>query len=132
MAVVRKPKTKVSSVRRRAPSSRKTARKLTPKKTKVVRSPAGKPAPKTFSRSEVKVIGAVIHYFPKVRVAVVNLKGPVAVGERIKIKGHTTDFTQNVTSLQIDHVALKKAKKGDSVGLLVESRVRRHDLVSRA
>jgi putative protease len=60
------------------------------------------------------------------------LKAPLAVGQTIKIKGHTTDFKQNITSLQINHVPVNTAKKGEEIGLLVDSRVRQHDIVYKA
>ncbi len=87
-------------------------------------------AKKTVSKKrKEKAIGIVTHYFPKVRAAVVKLKAPLAVGDRIKVKGHTTDFTQAVTSLQIDRVPINSAQKGQEIGLLVDSRVRQHDAV---
>ena len=75
------------------------------------------------------IIGKITHYFPKVRAAVIKLKAPLSVGETIKIKGHTTDFKQVISSMQIDHVAVTTAKKGAEIGLLVKSRVRQHDRV---
>ena len=71
------------------------------------------------------------HYFPKVRAAVIKLKAPLSVGDTIKIKGHTTDFKQNIASLQINRVSVDSAKKGDEIGLLVDSRVRQHDVVCK-
>jgi translation elongation factor EF-1alpha len=98
-------------------------------KKPVKKKPVKKPVVKKLLRKKPKenIIGIVTHYFPKVRAGVVKLKAPLAVGDLIKIKGHTTDFTQTIKSIQIDHVPLDKAKKGDEIGLLVDSRVRRHD-----
>ncbi len=73
--------------------------------------------------------GIVTHYFPKVRAAVVRLSQPLSVGSDVRIKGHTTDFKQKIVSMQIDHVVVTKARKGDEIGLLVASRCREHDLV---
>ncbi|RJP29212.1 MAG: translation elongation factor-like protein [Candidatus Omnitrophota bacterium] len=78
------------------------------------------------------MLGVVTHYFPKVRAAVIKLKGLLSVGDKIRIKGHTTDFTQVVNSIQIDHVVVNQAKKGAEIGLLVNSRVRQHDAVTKA
>jgi putative protease len=75
------------------------------------------------------VIGQITHYFPKVRAAVIKLKAPLTIGDRVKIKGHTTDFQQAVNSMQIDRVPINQAKKGQEIGLLVDSRVRQHDRV---
>jgi putative protease len=104
-------------------------------KRKAIRKPARKPVRKPVKkRAAIKkpkenIIGKVTHYFPKVRAAVIKLKAPLAVGDVVKIKGHTTDFTQNVASLQIDRVPINVAKKGQEIGLLVNSRVRQHDVV---
>jgi hypothetical protein len=76
-------------------------------------------------------IGIITHYFPHVRAAVVKLSAPLKVGETIRIQGHTTDFTEAVNSIQIDRVPIQEAKKGDEIGLLVNSRVRQHDVVTK-
>jgi len=91
-----------------------------------------KPKAKPKAKSKEKVIGIVTHYFSKVRAAVIKLKAPLSVGDTIKIKGHTTDFKQAITSLQIDRVPIDSAKKGQEIGLLVDSRVRQHDAVYKA
>lgn len=121
--------------KRKKPSANKkkaVKKKVSKVKVKVkVKRPVKKKAVKKALRKKAKenIIGTVTHYFPKVRAGVIKLKAPLAVGDVIKIKGHTTDFTQPVKSMQIDHVALDNAKKGDEIGLLVDSRVRRHDAV---
>jgi len=78
------------------------------------------------------IIGTVIHYFPKVSAAVVKLNAPLSIGDSLKIKGHTTDIIQTVTSMQINHVPINSGKKGQEIGLLVNSRVRKHDTVYKA
>lgn len=85
-----------------------------------------KPAPLKIKE---KIIGTITHYFPKVRAAVVKLKAPLSVGDNIIIKGHTTNFAQIADSIQIDKTALNSAKKGQEIGLLVNSRVRQGDIV---
>jgi len=82
-----------------------------------------------IKKAKENIIGEVTHYFPKVRAAVIKLKKPLTTGDVVKIKGHTTDFKQAVTSMQIDRVPLGQAKKGQEIGLLVDSRVRQHDIV---
>ena len=78
----------------------------------------------------LKAIGKVTHYFPKVKAGVVKItKGTLALGDRISIKGHTTDFKQKVDSMQLDRAPLSKAAKGQEIGLRVKSRVRQHDIV---
>jgi len=50
-----------------------------------------------------KEVGTIIHFYPKIMVAVVKVSDSLKVGETIRIAGHTTDFTQTVDSLQIEH-----------------------------
>jgi len=101
---------------------------------KSLRKAQGKPVKKLSTRkktakSEGNLIGEVTHYFPHVQAAVIKMKGPLTRGDTIKVKGHTTDLTQIVTSMQIDRVDIQTAKKGDEIGLLVSSRVRQADKV---
>jgi len=107
----------------------KKAAKKPVKKTVKKPAPKKKPAALKVKKPKDKVIGAITHYFPHVQAAVIKLKAPLSVGETIKIKGHTTDFTQTISSLQIDRVPVNSAKTGQEIGLLVNSRVRQHDLV---
>lgn len=101
---------------------------LKPSKTKAAQTKKRvKKSIKATKKSNV--IGKVTHYFSKVRAAVIKLDKPLSVGDTIKIKGHTTDFTQQINSMQIDRVPVNTAKKGNEIGLLVESRVREHDIV---
>jgi hypothetical protein len=114
--------------RKKITAKKKTTKKRIIKKKKVsLKKPAKKI--KEAKKIKGKVVGQVTHYFPKVRAAVVKLKAPLAIDDRVKIKCHTTDFQQNVTSIQIDHVPVNLAKKGQEIGLLVDSRVRQHDIV---
>lgn len=85
--------------------------------------------PSVQKKQKENIVGKITHYFPHVRAAVIKLKAPLSVGDVVKIKGHTTDFKQNITSLQIDRVPVTSAKKGEEIGLLVDSRVRQHDTV---
>ncbi len=75
-------------------------------------------------------IGRISHYFGKIEVAAIELTdGSLAVGDTIHIKGHTTDLTEKVDSIQIEHEQVQSAKKGDSIGIKVTDHVREHDLV---
>jgi hypothetical protein len=74
-----------------------------------------------------KKIGEVLHYFDKISVAAIKVKAPFKVGDVIHIKGHTTDFEQPVESIQIEHVAVQKVKKGDDIGTKVKELVREGD-----
>ena len=73
---------------------------------------------------EGKLIGKVTHYFGNIGVAVIDLSGKLKAGETIRIVGGETDFTQTVGSMEVEHEKIKEAKKGDSVGLKVEQKVR--------
>ena len=80
---------------------------------------------------EVK-IGRVSHYFGKVQVAAIELTdGELAVGDTVRIKGHTSDFTQQIDSMQIDRVPVQTAKVGDQIGVRVVEHAREHDEVFR-
>jgi selenocysteine-specific translation elongation factor len=62
-------------------------------------------------------------------VAGIELTAALKVGDKIRIKGHTTDLEMNVDSMQIDNVQVTEAKAGDSIGIKVSERVRGSDTV---
>jgi translation elongation factor EF-1alpha len=75
-------------------------------------------------------IGVVTHYFGKIGVAAIEItEGDLKVGDTIHVKGHTSDFTQTVESMQVEHQAVEAARVGDSVGLKVVDHAREHDEV---
>jgi len=76
-----------------------------------------------------KKVGDVAHYFGKIGVAAIKMKGELKVGDTIHIKGHTTDFEQVVDSMQIEHQNVEKVKKGDDLGIKVKEHVREGDEV---
>ena len=76
-----------------------------------------------------KEIGQVTDYFAKISVAAIKLSAGLKAGDKIHIKGATTDFEQPVKSMQINKEAVEKAKKGDEIGIKVKDRVRRKDKV---
>ena len=76
-------------------------------------------------------IGRVNDYFAHISVAGIDLTAPLKVGDRILIKGHTTDIEQVVDSLQIEHASVEEAKAGDKIGIKVPDRVRPGDHVFR-
>ena len=87
------------------------------------------PKKATKNKGGEKEIGKVTHFFDKISVAVVELKGKLKVGDKIKIKGAKTDFEQSIDSMQIEHANVKEAKKGDAIGLKVADKVRPNDKV---
>ena len=90
--------------------------------------PAKKGAAKK-EKEEGKCVGCIEHYYSKLGVGIVKLKDKLAVGDKVKIKGHTTDIEQTVDSIQVNHADVKEAKKGDVVGVKVSDKVREDDAV---
>ncbi len=71
-----------------------------------------------------KLIGKVTHYFDKIKVAAIRLSAPIKVGDQIRIVGGEVDFKQKVSSMEINHQKINKAKKGEEIGLKVKEKVR--------
>ncbi|HJX05694.1 MAG TPA: hypothetical protein VJ461_03215 [Candidatus Nanoarchaeia archaeon] len=79
--------------------------------------------------ADEKEVGAITHYYTKIGVAVIELTETLKAGDTIHIKGATTDFTQPVDSMQIEHEQVNEAGKGESIGMKVKDHVRQHDKV---
>ncbi len=124
--------------------SKKASKKAVTKKKVLKKAPAKKKvvAKKALSASARKklampvkekikgfLLGAVEDYFSHVGVVALTIKSGLNVGDTIRVKGHTTDLTQKVDSMQIDHVAVTTAKKGDGVGIHVSDKCRKGDKV---
>ena len=149
-----KKKVKAKSKRRKAPAkrpairrkvakpARKPARKApvrraAPKAAKTtVRKRAARPAakPKPASPPERPApgerIGIVTHYYGNPMVAIVKLEaGTLRIGDSIHIRGHTSDFSQRVESLQVEHAAVNEVGPNDDFGMKVVQHVREHDVV---
>jgi len=141
------PARKPAAKRRKAAKPRKkAARKTAPRKTTARRAPARKPVraarrrPRPAARP-VSVappetvpgdrIGLVTHYFSHLAVAVIRLDAgaTLRVGDRIHIKGHTTDFGQRVDSLQVEHQPVMEVGPADDFGIKVIDHAREHDVV---
>jgi translation elongation factor EF-1alpha len=74
-------------------------------------------------------VGTVMDFFARPVVAGIEMTGTMKVGDKIHIKGHTTDIEMVVASMQIDNKNVELAKKGDSIGIKVPDRVRPGDAV---
>ena len=74
-------------------------------------------------------VGKVSDFFAHPIVAGIELTGTLKAGDRIHIKGHTTDMELTVGSMQINNVDVNEAKAGDAIGVKVSERVRRGDIV---
>ncbi len=76
-----------------------------------------------------EIIGKVSDFFAHPVVAGIELTASLKAGDKIHIKGHTTDLEMVIDSMQIDNVNVSQAKAGDSIGVKVDERVRRGDAV---
>ena len=76
-------------------------------------------------------VGKVSDFFARPVVAGIELTGKVKVGDKLHIKGHTTDMEFVVDSMQINNVNVQEAGAGDSIGIKVADRVRRGDTIYR-
>lgn len=155
MAIKRKAKAKSKVKRRKAPAKRaavrrkvaKVARKIKKvgrkikkvgrKAPKVAKKAVRKAAPKRVRPAPAPVpevpgvrIGVVTHYYGEPMVAAVKLEtGTLRIGDRIHVRGHTSDFAQEVQSLQIEHAAVEEVGPGDDFGMKVVEHAREHDVV---
>ncbi len=77
-----------------------------------------------------KLIGKVNHFFNKISVAIIEITDDeLNIGDTIHIKGHTADYNQAITSMQVERAPVQKAKVGDQVGVKVDAPVHQHDQV---
>jgi hypothetical protein len=82
-----------------------------------------------LSEEDIIQVGRITHFFSKISVAVLELTAPLAVGDRILVKGPSTDFEQVVESMQIEHKNIQRANTGQSIGLKTVQHVRERDAV---
>jgi hypothetical protein len=78
-----------------------------------------------------ELVGTVTHYFGKPEVGVVKVSAEINSGDVLHFRGNTTDFQQQLTSMQVDHAAVESAAPGSEVALKVDERVRHGDEVFR-
>ena len=75
-------------------------------------------------------VGVIIKFFAKPGVAAIKVtKGTIKRGDILKYKGHTTGFTEEVRSMEIDNQSVDEAKVGDTIGVKIEERVREKDII---
>jgi translation elongation factor EF-1alpha len=75
------------------------------------------------------LVGRVTHYFSRIGVAILRLTGELKTGDKIMIMGHTTDLTQYVESLEVDHHKIQAGGPGMEIALQVPEPVRDGDKV---
>jgi putative protease len=80
---------------------------------------------------EEKEIGKIAHYYGNISVGIIELSDTLKLGETIHVKGHSSDFTQSIDSMQIEHANVSEAKTGDSVGIKIAQKVHPGDKVFR-
>jgi hypothetical protein len=142
MAIRKKAKARSKSrVKRRkaAPPARKPARKAPARraapsaaKRRPARPKAIKPRPAAVPERPApgERIGVVTHFYGEPSVAVIKLEtGTLRIGDTIHVLGHTTDFSQRVESLQVEHAPVAEVGPGDDFGVKVAQHVREHDVV---
>ncbi len=77
-------------------------------------------------------IGVVTHYFSHLGVTIVQINtGSLTVGDTVRFRGHTTDFTQRIDSMEYEHQQIDHAEAGQSVGIRVIDHTREHDILYR-
>lgn len=74
-------------------------------------------------------IGKITHYYGHLNVGIIELSDNLKLGETIHIKGHSSDFTQGIDSMQIEHALVSEAGPGDAIGVKVTQKVHPHDKV---
>lgn len=119
---------------KRSVNKKAAAGKTLTKKTLLVKPgpPAGTAPPVEEPASNEEAIGVITHYYSHLGVAVAQLnKGALKTGDTIHVKGHTTDFTQTVDSMEYEHQHIDQAGAGQNIGLKVIDHAREHDIVYR-
>ena len=110
---------------------RKVRKAKTHAKKRKVRAKAHlkKKAPARVSKPQEKQVGIIEHFYDGISVAALTLTGTIKVGDKIHIKGATTDFTQKVDSMQIEHKPVKTAGRGQAIGIKVKDKARSNDIL---
>lgn len=120
----RKKVLRKAPARRTAPEAAK--RKATRPKAVRPQKPVAPPAPPAPGER----IGVVTHFYGEPSVAIIKLEtGTLRIGDTIHIRGHTTDFSQRVDSLQVAHAPVEAVGPDDDFGVRVDQHVREHDVV---
>lgn len=118
----RHPKKKIKK-KQNVPSVKRSLRSQAPAAVSASRgkSSSGKIQPLGQPAQAGQPVGEITHFFSKIQVAVVKMtKGNLAVGDKVRIHGRATDFTQAVRSMQVESVDVRSARSGQLIGLKVE------------
>jgi len=79
--------------------------------------------------AEEKLIGKIVHYYTNIGVGIVELADKLNVGDKIHVKGASTDFEQTIDSMQVEHQNVETAKAGESIGVKMNEKIRENDEV---
>lgn len=80
--------------------------------------------------AEEELVGVVVKFFAQPGVAALKVtRGTIKIGDTLRYIGHTTDFTDQVASMQVNNQPVEEAKAGDFIGVKVKKRVRENDKV---
>ncbi len=110
------------------------AQKRKAKTRKAAATPAPPKTPVWRITPEQQIVGAVflgkvLDYYSHPGVATLVLEAALAVGDTIRIKGHTTDLTQKVEHIEVNHQSVQSAAAGEGVGVQLADKARRGDAV---
>lgn len=72
-------------------------------------------------------IGTITHFFEKISVGIIKLEEDLNIGTKVKFKGATTDFEQEIKQMQYEHQNIEMGKKGQEVGVKTDDKVREGD-----
>ena len=126
-SAVKKTKKVKKKAAKKKPAARKPKAKKSTAKAKPSK-PAAKPMPVAMPGEER--IGIVTHYYNHLSVAIIQLEtGMLRTGDTIHIKGHTSDFRQQVGSIEVNHMHVDQVQAGESFGVKVNDHAREHDVV---
>ena len=130
--------TRRKTAARKKPAKKALVRRSSPKKATPTANAAVKPRPAARPMPSLPAqpappgerIGVVTHYYSHLSVAILRLEsGTLRVGDVIHIRGHTTDLSQRVESLEVNHAPATEVGPNDDFGLKVVGHVREHDVV---
>jgi len=128
--LMRKKAAKKAPPRRAARNKAKSTAKVASQRAQpeAVKTRPSRPAQPTAVEQQ---IGVVTHYYSHLSVVALQLEPgtKVRVGDVIHIRGHTTDFTQKVESLEVNHAPVTEVGSHDDFGLRVVEHAREHDIV---
>ena len=86
---------------------------------------------RTIMEAPYEKVGTVSHFYPKASVAIIELNASISKGDKITIRGTTTNIEQTADSMEMEHKQVPSAQAGQSVGMKVDGRVRENDIVYR-